>query len=393
MIINRVSLNDLKGCRAIQKSANNMTLGMDYNRELDALQFMGLQKRIQEGKVKRVKKHLGDAVELNNVADAAKILDYFGIGYQQTRDGFIKVTGDYPYSYKSRKTKENKKKPSDYGIDENRLFEFIKKIDGSVYFDDTNVTNTGSLESVGLNLWIEGSGVCEMPELKYVGRDLYAPDTKNIKTLGGIEYVGGTLIVTDSEIEDFGKIKYVGQNVRAGGSKVKNLGLIETIGGSVDMADFESEDISNLKHVGGNISFSYSKVKSADTLVYVGSDAIFENSEVQSAKNLSFVKGKLKLANSKIKEFPRLTYVGDDLDAENSNLWLAMALSYVGRNLKLGNAPSPDLRSLKYVGGDIIGLKHSGMKKWLFDRTFICGDYKKEAASLGDLEFNKMELF
>lgn len=393
MIINRVSLYNFNGNFASKKSEKNNAASsvLNYNKGFDTIEFRGLSKSIQEAKTAHVQKKLGDAIEPHSTLEAIKVLDYFGIEHKLMPDGFIKIKGDYPYSYENDSQDKNRKKPSDYGVDENKLFQFIEKVDGSVFFNETNITSTGALKSIRRDAYLEDSKVSRMPNLEYVGRNLYASYTTELKTLGNIEYIGGMLDVVGSDVEDFGKVRYVGKSVLAKNSKVKNLGQIETIGGCVSMDEFDCEDLSNLKHVKGNIYFMDSKVKNADSLVFVGGIADFSFSDVESAKNLSFVEEKLKLGSSKIKEFPNLAYVGDDMDASKSGLSSAPKLSYIGGNLYLGDTSPVDLGSLKYIGG-IVSCSGDSCMKDKFDDVFIKTKYTGSATSNGMLVFDKTGL-
>ena len=149
--------------------------------------------------------------------DTKKILDTFGIESEEDEDGFLTI------SYYEQPQIEGKRyKYSDFGIDENKLFEKIKHINGDADFLDSEVSDLGNLESIGGNAYFENS---------------------EIKSLGKLEFIYGDAFFQYSSILRLDKLKYIGGNAKFG-KNIKDFSNLEYIGGCIlDLSNFTFEEL------------------------------------------------------------------------------------------------------------------------------------------------------
>ena len=128
---------------------------------------IGVMKEIKETnylekQVIKIKSDLKEAIENN---DASRIFEYFGVDVEADKSGLLTIS-EYrqPLSYITY---------SDIGIDENKLFERIKTIQGDADFTNSQVTNLGNLQSIGGDAEFRKSKIRDLGKLKFVGGEVY----------------------------------------------------------------------------------------------------------------------------------------------------------------------------------------------------------------------------
>ena len=112
--------------------------------------------------LKKIKKDLKEAIENN---DVKTIYKYFGIDVKEGKNGYLTIS-EYKQPSKDYTFK-------DLGIDENKLLEKVKRIEGDADFSNSQVANISKLKLVKHNVFIKNS-------------PLTVEDFKNIKIGGQI---------------------------------------------------------------------------------------------------------------------------------------------------------------------------------------------------------------
>ncbi len=115
-----------------------------------------------EKQVIKIKSDLKEAIEKN---DASSIFEYFGIEVEADKSGLLTISeyrqplSDITYS--------------DIGIDENKLFERIKTIQGDADFTNSQVIDLCNLESIGRDAYFSNSQVRNLGNLQSIGEDVF----------------------------------------------------------------------------------------------------------------------------------------------------------------------------------------------------------------------------
>lgn len=259
---------------------NNFNVGRDAKTEIsDAAKI--------KDTVEKIANDLKDAIKNN---DVKTILGYFHIDSTVDKDGFYTISNycqpsdDYNFT--------------DIGVDEQRMFSKIKKIDGRALFENSALSKFTTLEEIGGDAIFNNSKISNLGSLKIIGRDANFKDSL-VKDLGSLEEVGRNLILND-EITDLNNLEYIGNNVDFAGTSVTSLGNLEEIGGNAKFRYSQITNLGNLRSIGYVADFSHSKIKSLGNLETIGSDAIFENSEVVDLGNLREIDGDIYIGNSKL---------------------------------------------------------------------------------------------
>jgi hypothetical protein len=194
----------------------------------------------------------------------------------------------------------------------------LKTIGGSLYAQNTIITDLKNLESVGGDFLINGSKIKKFENLKSIGGNAdfsnnFCSSTQNIESiLGNIKFL-------NSRIMEFPKLNKIGGAIEFRGSFFKSFGSIKYIGGSLNFADSKLEELGSLEYVGGYVSFKGSKIKSLNKLKKVVSFANFEGSQVEDLGDLESVGGNLYFKFSKIKSLGKLNYVGGIIFLNKNN--------------------------------------------------------------------------
>ena len=168
--------------------------------------------------------YLHDVKEVKNIDDAIKVFEYIGIQAKKMKDGTL--------------TLSHYRQPSedltfdDLGINEDKLIEYVSKIEHFATFEKSEIT--------------------KLPNLKYVGGDFNIHGTK-IKSLGPLRTIGGDAHLTSKNLTNLGDLKHVGGNFMLCHSEIESLQNLETIGGSLNIRGTKLKDLGKLKSVGRNV--------------------------------------------------------------------------------------------------------------------------------------------
>jgi len=168
--------------------------------------------------------------------DQQKIFDFFGITTKKDEDGFLTLS-----HYSVPRGALNFEI---LGIDEEKLFENVKHIEGTADLQETSLKSLKNLESIGSNL--------------YLG--------ENVTSLGNLEYVGGIASLSNSKIETLNKLARVERGLFLSSSNVKDLGQLEYVGEELQIDNTKIKDLRNLKYVGDGIYYRNSGFKFTDFL-------------------------------------------------------------------------------------------------------------------------------
>ncbi len=246
--------------------------------------------------IKKIKKDLKESIKNN---DVKTIYRYFGINVKEGKTGYLTIS-EYKQPSKDYTFK-------DLGIDENKLIEKVKSINGNAnfsnsmltdlnnikyingnaFFGHSQVSNLGNLKSIGGHANFRYSTITSLGNLKSIGQDAYFSYTK-ITGLGNLESIGGNADFRDSEITSLGNLESIGWNAYFQNSKITSLGNLESIGGSVDFRNSEITSLGNLKSIGGNADFRYSKITSLENLESIDGEADIRTSKLKD-KDFAYI--------------------------------------------------------------------------------------------------------
>jgi len=108
--------------------------------------------------------------------------------------------------------------------------------------------------SVGGKLEIRDSNISDLGDLESVGLDCRLFVLQNLTSLGKLKRVGNRFIISRTNIEDLGDLKYVGETFKISSSNVTSLGKLEYVGEDLDIDRSYISDLGNLNYVGGYIT-------------------------------------------------------------------------------------------------------------------------------------------
>ena len=333
-----------------------------------------------KAQIEKMKKYLEVAIKEN---DVATILRYFNIRVKEDKDGFLTLD-KYNYKYNDNICFE------DLDIDENKLFEKIKRIDGKLLLSKSKIKSLGALEHAEqLQFGYNHNAIIKTPNLKSVGT-LYIPleDSKQKEEiLQHIEKIGsfnvkefteyfkanidknnfdaekifelcgiktqkdkdGFLIISEyhqpSDYHTFAmfgidenklleKVKKIKGDADFSNSNLRTLEYIESIEGSANFQDSNIKSLGKLKYISKDINLAGTNIKDLGSLKKIGGDAYLHNSKVESLKNLEYVGSNLNLSSSNIKNLGNLLYVGGTLNIESTTLKNLGKLKYVGVDIR-----------------------------------------------------------
>lgn len=212
--------------------------------------------------------------------DAEKIFSGLGIDVEKDEDGFLTIS-EYRQPSSLITFKE-------IGVDEEILFEKLKKIKGKASFIDSSLKSLQGLESIGGDLSL-GSKIEDLGNLKSVGGD-FRGDVSKIKTLAQLKKVGGYLGLRHSDVESLGDLEYVGGDVFLyNNEKLKSLGKLKHVEKSIWLMDSNVSDLGDLEHVGTDIWLTRTKIKDVSKLKFVGQFIYYKDSLLKS-RDFSHIK-------------------------------------------------------------------------------------------------------
>jgi len=205
--------------------------------------------------------------------DVEKIFSGLGIDVEKDEDGFLTISVyKHPSEYITFK---------EIGVDENKLFEKVKKIKGNANFINSSLKSLHGLESIGGNLLL-GSEIEDLGNLKSVGGN-FQGECGKIKTLGQLKKVDGYLSLRHSDIESLGDLEYVGGDVFLDSSeKLKSLGKLKHVEKGISLDNSNVSDLGDLEYVGEDAWFTGTKIKDVSKLKFVGEYIYYKDTPLKS---------------------------------------------------------------------------------------------------------------
>lgn len=272
-------------------------------------------------KMAKIKEYLKPEIENN---DVKSILKYFNIDVKEDDEGFLilskyeQPSSDFTFA--------------NLGIDENKLLENVKYINGNadlrnsqgnslpnlmlvkgaLNLANSQIVSMPNLIYVGLFANFSDSKIKEVPKLKVIGHDAYLVDSQ-VKSMPSLESIGRDADFDEVKIEDLPKLKKIGRNANFGKSKIKSLPKLESIGGNANFSETSIENLPLLLFVGEDADFYKSHIKSLPSLISIGGDADFSESALKSFPLLRYVGGDLILRDSLLQadDFAKVKVRGD----------------------------------------------------------------------------------
>ena len=361
--------------------ANNFKLSYYAERELKESEEF--RKNIE-----KMKLDLNDTIDTNTTT---KIFDYLGFKSKIEDDGSITLSeyttlgndGNIFLKY--------------LGINENKLFEQVKRIDGDAIFTSDVLFSLGGLEHVGGNLVLCSPNVKSLGNLKYIGGILshnYQSDIldSNLEFVNGINIkeLAKTCKETPDDVEKIfnlcgiktqkdkdglltisayhdpveylitfenlginqdkllEKVKRIDGNTTFKGCSLTSLGSLESIGGYANFSASDLASLGKLKTIEGSASFLNSNLTSLDNLETIGGDAFF-NSDITSLGKLKTIGGDAHFRNSKLTSLDNLETIGGDAYFDRSQITNLGKLKYVGGVIyrKNSNLQYSDIKNLE----------------------------------------------
>ncbi len=107
-------------------------------------------------------------------------------------------------------------------------------------------------KGVGDSLYLEGTQIKSLGQLKSVGDSLYLRGTQ-IKSLGQLKSVGGSLYLRGTQIKSLGQLKSVGGWLNLEGTQIKSLGQLKSVGGWLNLEGTQIKSLPKSLKVDGNI--------------------------------------------------------------------------------------------------------------------------------------------
>ena len=285
--------------------------------------------------------------------DVKKIFEHFGISVEENENDLLTIRY-YPRYFNEEISLE------DMGIDENKLFEKIEKVNRTLDLTNSKITSLGALKAVEGDLILpKNTTIKDWKNLKYIkgnliahDKDLYKKIIKNLEIIENFNIKNLKQKFKDSnydqqKIFDFfgittkkdedGFLTLSHYSVPNGALNFEILGIdeeklfenVKHIEGTADLQETSLKSLKNLESIGGNLYLG-ENVTSLGNLQYVGGIADLSNSKVESLNNLAEVKRRLHLSSSNVKDLGQLEHVGESLHIQNTNLKNLGKLKYVG---------------------------------------------------------------
>ncbi len=282
--------------------------------------------------VAKVYQDIGNAIKNN---DSYAIFNYFGINAKKNEKGKLilkEYKKIYPLSFE------------DYGINEEKIFKDIIKIEGNADFKGSKLKTLANVEFIGGNITLKLSEIEDLGALKEVGGNFDFSICK-VKNLKNLEIIRGNAFIDACKINNLGALKKVGGNLFLG-IPVKSLQDLEFIGGNAQIESRLLENLGKLKIVKGNLYINSDCLQNLGLLEEVGGNASFPKELVYSG-NLRKVGGDADFNETKIKCLSNLKQVLGDLFLDDSNIENLDALEDVRGKIYLTNKIFQDLNSAK----------------------------------------------
>ena len=195
-----------------------------------------------EKDLEKCTKELKYEVQFNRYGN---ILRYFGIGFQKDEHGNLTISH---YSQPS-----NDLTFKDFGVNEEKLIERVRTIEGDGDFKRTSLDSTKNVKHILGNCDVSRSRIKRFSRLTDIEGNLEAQNSL-LKDFGNLEKIGGSANCAFSPLNNMNALKYVGGDLDLTGCyNLKSLGNLQHVGGDLYISDTEVTKAKNLKHVGGKI--------------------------------------------------------------------------------------------------------------------------------------------
>ena len=343
--------------------------------------------------LEKVKQKLGSALELKTIDDAIKIFDYAEIEVEK-KDNML-VISEY-----RQPNKNGEFEYEDLGIDENKLFKFVTKINGNADFCGSKITNLGQLQSIGGYADFRHSNITDLGQLQSIGSNANFHGSK-ITDLGQLQSIGGDADFKDSKITNLGQLQSIGGNADFCGSKITNLGQLQSIGGRANFRITSITNFGNLESIGRTVlinrtapeikellkSLKYLQgrdirkfkeiAKSGDAEKIFNAVGIetkkdesgklilseyrqpfagldykdFDIDEENLFRNVVRIEGNANFSYSEISNLHNLESIGGDTEFVATEITSLGKLKSIDGNVKFGDSKITDLGNLQYIGG------------------------------------------
>ena len=185
-------------------------------------------------KVEKIKQDLAEAIQKN---DATKIYKYFGIKVEKIYETnetsiFEKIRKLFGLNNKKENSMLTKSEQSDQayklilskyeqpdqsftykdlGIDENKLFKYVIKIEGDANFKDSSITDLANLKSIGGDASFCNSKITNLGKLQSIGSDADFRKS-NIISLGNLQAIGRDANFEGTNITNLSELKFIGRD-------------------------------------------------------------------------------------------------------------------------------------------------------------------------------------
>ena len=202
-----------------------------YNLKLNIFTEQELEDaKLVKQKFEKIKQDLANVIKTN---DATKTYEYFGIKVEKVSKTNILEKIYRLFGLKVENNKKDKLILSEYmqpdknftykdlGIDENKLFKNVIKINGYANFRNSNLKSLSNLESIGNDADFRVSQITDLGHLKLIGENAYFGNSK-LTNLGNLQSIGRDAIFDNSNITDLGNLQKIGGNVYLNNSKLKS---------------------------------------------------------------------------------------------------------------------------------------------------------------------------
>ena len=311
---------------------NNLKLTNKAKEEIETAQKV-------QNEFKKIKAELKDAIENNNVKT---IYNYFGIDVKEDKDGYLTISEyrqpSIDYTFK------------DLGIDENKLFEKVKTINGSADFSNSQITDLGNLETINGNAYFSNSQITDLGNLRTINGDAYFSNSQ-ITDLGNLETINGKADFFCSQVTDLGNLKTINGPAQFFLSQVTNLGNLEIIGGHANFSDSPITDLGNLEKINGDADFNYSQVTDLGNLETINGDADFRHSQVTDLGNLEIIGGDADFSDSQVTNLGNLKKIDGNAYFRNSQITDLGNLEIIGGDALFVDSQVTNLDNLKKISG------------------------------------------
>ena len=349
---------------------NEYLLKNGFATKLSALKSIKQANEAQQA-LNKAKILLKDDIKSNNYS---AILNYFGINSKVSPNGLLTI---------SHYNQPNLFKFSDLGIDENKMFKSIEKIEKNAIFSFSNLSDLGKLTHIGGDAIFSDSKLTSLCNLKNVS-GMAKFSNSDIIDLGDLEYIGGNAIFSDSMCKDLFKLREIGGNADFRGSNVETLSNLAFIRGDAIFLNSTLKDIANLQLIGGNADFSGCHLKNLGKLSKINGNAYFTLSSIESLSNLESIGEEADFTNATIKDFGFLKHIGGSVDFSCASINSLNLLEFIGGDASFLRSKIFDLGELKSILGNV-DFRYSKLKS-LGKLSFIGGQARFNGADINDYE-------